>query len=642
MFFSKSNRFNLIYLFMITFIVISFVSRTVLLSYSYDHVSLSILDLLKVYGIGLFYDFVASTYYIIPFVVYLTLVPNKIFNTKWHKIISLSIFFGFIFSLVFNGFSEWFFWEEFGKRFNFIAVDYLIYTTEVINNILESYPIPLLVSIVLLLTAFIFFIYTKKTDALHSTFSDERGFMSRFKTAGVLLMLPVIFYFALYKQNITEASSNRYNIELSKNGFYSLFSAFRNNSLDYDEFYITQDEQQVLTRLRSAQTMKNASFTSDDLNNITRHITADGEEKKYNVMLIMIESMSAEYMGTYGSDRGLTPKLDQRINASLFFKNFYATGTRTVRGMEAVSLSIPPTPGRSIVKRPENADMASIGAIFKEKGYINKFIYGGQGYFDNMNEFFSHNGFGIVDRANMSDDEVSFENAWGVCDEDLFNKSMKEADLAYNEKKPFFNFIMTTSNHRPFTYPDGKIDVPSHEGRHGGVKYTDYAIDKFLKDAESKPWFDNTLFVIISDHNGGSAGAADLPVSRYLIPFFIYAPKIIEPKVVTKLSSQIDAIPTVMGLMNWSYDSKIYGNNILNNDFKEQAFIGNYQKLGLLRGDAITILSPNATAKRYKIAKQTLYDVTYKEVETVQKDLDDTITYYQSAAYLYKNNLYQK
>ena len=624
---------------MATFIVVSFVSRSVLLTYSYSHVALSFIDLLKVYSIGLFYDFVASSYYVIPFVIYLILVPNKVFNAKWHRYLSIGIFFGFVYGVVFNAFSEWFFWEEFGKRFNFIAVDYLVYTTEVINNILESYPVPLLLAVVFLLTAALFYFYHKKTMALQSTFNDEKGFKARLKQGGLLLLLPLLFFNLLDQQNLTSMSNNKYNAELSKNGLYSLFSAFRNNVLDYDEFYKTEDINTVLKDLRSLQSREKVTFTTDDINNITRHYSAEGKEQRYNVMLIMVESLSASYMGTYGNSKDLTPAMDKYIKESLFFDNLYATGTRTVRGMEAVTLSIPPTPGRSIVKRPNNHNLSSIGFVFEEKGYDNKFIYGGHGYFDNMNEFFSHNGFNIVDRNNFNDNEIKFANVWGVCDEDLFDKALKEADKSYIQNKPFFSFVMTTSNHRPFTFPKENMTQPERKGRDSGVNYTDYAIDRLLKDAAKKPWFDNTLFVVVADHNGGSSGEVDVPLFRYLIPAFIYAPKIIKPQVVSKLSSQIDLMPTIVSLMNWDYKSKFYGSSILDDDFVEQAFVGNYQKLGYYRDNRLTLLSPDATVKSLEIEKLGLEDVKYKEIPDNKEDIKNTITYYQSASYLYKNNL---
>ena len=620
--------------------MVSLILRSTLLLYSLSSLEATFFAISKLFLVGFFYDIVAYFYYIIPFVIYLYLIPTKIFNSKIHKIISLVVFFVVIYGVVFNGVSEWFFWEEFGKRFNFIAVDYLVYTHEVIKNIQESYPMPLLISVIFIVTAGIFFMIYKKSDAFRSIFSDSSSYRQRLPITLMLLAIPLISFYTMEKQNLsTTVSENRYNQELSKNGFYSLFSAFRNNELDYYEFYKTQDNRAVLLRYRDLTSGSNTKFVSKDLNNTLKYITTKGKEQRYNVMLVMIESLSASYMGLYGDKRNLTPHMDALAQKSLFFSNFFATGTRTVRGMEAVTISVPPTAGRSIIKRPDNHNMFGLGWIFKEKGYDNKFIYAGHGYFDNMNEYFSHNGFDIVDRVSFSKDEIRFANVWGVCDEDLFEKSIKEADLSYAKKQPFFSFVMTTSNHRPYTYPDGKIDIPSHSGRKGGVKYTDYAINKFLKNASIKPWFDNTLFVFVADHNGGSAGKSELPLYRYKIPFMIYAPKLIKPKTVTKLSSQIDLAPTLFAMMNWSYKSKFYGQDILSNTFRPRALIGNYQKLGLYQNNKLTILLPNKSIREFEVEELKLKSNRYKEIEPINDDVADTISYYQSASYFYKNHL---
>jgi len=614
------------------FISISFISRTILLLTDFIQVDMGIFSMLKLYGVGLFYDFVASVYYIIPLVIYLTVIPNRLFNTKIHKLIFLSFFFIATYLLIFNAVSEWFFWEEFGKRFNFIAVDYLVYTHEVIHNILESYPIPLLVSIIFIINSILFVLIVKKTSLFLWIFSSNQTFMQRAKIAVIFLLLPILFFNVLDKQNLSEISDNQYNNELAKNGFYSLFSAFRNNTLDYDKFYKTKETSIVMNHLNELE-----HFNDKHLKVLTNVAT---EELKYNVMLIMVESLSAEYMGVFGDDHNLTPHLDTLAQKSLFFDHLYATGTRTVRGMEAVTLSVPPTPGSSIVKRPDNHNMFSTGFIFKEKGYENKFIYAGHGYFDNMNDFFSNNGFNVVDRSDFEAEEISFANVWGVCDGDLFDKALKESDKSYTENKPFFNFIMTTSNHRPYTYPEGKIDIPSHTGRDGGVKYSDYAIHDFLEKAKSKPWFKNTIFVIIADHNGGSAGKSDLPLWRYKIPLIVYAPNIIEAKVIHKLSSQVDTMPTLFAMMKWKYESKFYGNDILDPKFKERAFIGTYQKLGLVKEKNLFVLEPNKSIRQYNITNETLRNEEYKETDTVSpKDELDTVTYYQSASYFYKNHL---
>ena len=627
--FKINNRFNLAVLLIFIFIFVSFITRTILLLKSISLVDIGPMDFIQLYLTGLFYDTVASLYYISPFVIYLALIPQKVFNSSIHKKIMYGVVFVQTYILIFNGFSEWFFWDEFGKRFNFIAVDYLVYTHEVINNILESYPIPLLLSVIFVLTTGIFMLL-KKYNLIENSFKEDITFSSRIKIATGLIVTLVFFFNILNEQSLSKISKNQYNNELAKDGFYSLFSAFRNNTLDYDEFYATNDIKTVFKQLK-----KEVGF--DDKTKLS--VIKQGKEKRYNVMLVMVESLSAEYMGIYGDKRGLTKHLDNLTKKSLFFNNLYATGTRTVRGMEAVTLSVPPTPGRSIVKRPDNHNMLSVGFMFKDRGYESKFIYAGHGYFDNMNDYFSNNGFDIVDRLSFKDDEITFSNVWGVCDEDLFNKAIKEADNSYKDKKPFFNFIMTTSNHRPYTYPDGKIDIPSHEGRDGGVKYTDFSINEFLENASKKPWFKDTIFIIIADHNGGSAGKQDLPLYRYKIPFIVYAPSIIKPQTVTKLASQIDAMPTLFSLMNWSYESKMYGKDILDKNFKQRALIGTYQKLGLVKDDKITILSPDKSVKTFKIIDKKLRSTKYKEMPTSKSQRDEAIMYFQSASYLYKHRL---
>ncbi len=592
---------------------------------NFDNIDLNILVLIKMFLIGFLYDIITTFYYFSPLTIYLLLIPTRVYNLKLHKIFLYVIATLIIFVMLFSGVSEYFFWEEFGKRFNFIAVDYLVYTHEVIKNIQESYPLVYILSIISILSFLIVFYFREKFFIEE----DNTTFGFRLKIAGIFLLVPIISFNLLDKQNLSHISNNIYNNELAKNGTYSLFSAFRHNELDYDLFYKTIDSKSAFENLRKLENFDNKK---------PKVINSKKREKRKNVILVMVESLSAKYMGIYGNNKHLTPHLDKLAKESLFFNNLFATGTRTVRGMEAVVLSIPPTPGRSIVKRPKNDTLDSIGKIFKENGYENKFIYAGHGYFDNMNNFFSKNGFNIIDRFNFNDDEITFSNVWGVCDEDLLNKTIKEADISYNQNRNFFSFVMTTSNHRPYTYPDNKIDIPSHTGRDGAVKYTDYAINEFLNKAKNRPWFKDTIFVIIADHNGGSAGKSSLPLYRYKIPLIVYAPHIIKPQIITKLSSQIDTMPTIFDILGFSYKAKFYGNNILDKNFIQRAFIGNYQKLGYVKNNHVNYLTPDKKAHSFIFSDLSLNNVKYEDNKITKKEEEDVITYYQSASYIYNNS----
>ena len=632
---SMRSRFHFIGITFWFFLAISAITRTVLLVKSIDVVSLSVMELLKIYIIGTFYDFISAGYLVIPFVIYLFLVPQKIFNHKFHRYLTYAFTYALLFGAVFLAFSEWFFWDEFSVRFNFIAVDYLIYTKEVIGNIKESYPMGLLFSAIAIISALLFY-FLYKTKRVDNLLKDNSTIKQRIKPTLVYLLIPIIS-FAQVTDSFSKFSTNQYNNELSKSGLYSLFGAFRNNTLDYNTFYLSEDEQNAISNLKESLTSKNSIFLNDD--GITRDIVNSGQEKDYNVVMIVVESLSGRFLESLGGDKGLTPNLDSLIKESMFFDNFYATGTRTIRGMESITLSVPPMPGRSIVKREDNYNMYSSGFIFRNKGYETKFIYGGYGYFDNMNEFFSNNGFSIVDRSNFSDEEDTFHTIWGVCDEDLLNKTLKEADTSYHAHKPFMSFVMTTSNHRPYDYPNGRIDIPSHTGRDGAIKYTDYAIGDFLKKAKDKPWFKNTIFVIVADHCATSAGKAELPLDKYHIPMIVYAPEVVKPQVIDKLSSQIDIMPTLFNLLNWSYKSKFYGRDILEESFEPRALVGTYQKLGLYKDNVLSVLSVGKKLNSYEVVEQDIFSTKYKEIATDSKTKDQILRYYESASYMQKKKL---
>jgi phosphoglycerol transferase MdoB-like AlkP superfamily enzyme len=463
------------------------------------------------------------------------LLPQKIFNHRKHQIFLAIIYFIFINIIIFSIFSEIVFFEEFNARFNFIAIDYLIYTTEVIANIAESYPMGFLLMIILGISWLIFYFSYRKIVQIKIV-----NFKNRLKFFAIILAILLIEFFVIDVTKIDKFFDNNYNKELSQNGIYQLFSAYRNNQIDYDKFYVVNDSTVAENRLRDLISKQEPSAKFVDNRGIERFISAqkNQKEQKYNIIFITMESLSADFMAHFGNQKNLTSNLDEISKKGLFFTNLKATGTRTVRGLEALTLAIPPTPGNSIVRRPNNENLFNIATPLKQRGYDAKFIYGGDGYFDNMNYFFANNGFETIDRPQFSKNEITFSNAWGVADEDLFDKTIAEADKSHAKGKNFLNFVMTTSNHRPFTYPDNKIDIPSKTNRDGAVKYSDYAIGQLIKKSQNKSWFNNTIFVFVADHCAGSAGNSDIPLWRYQIPAIFYAPKIIKPQITNQGSGK--------------------------------------------------------------------------------------------------------
>ncbi|MDA9555776.1 LTA synthase family protein, partial [Pelobium sp.] len=552
-----NKRFGAVFLLYLIIISIAFVTRVALLVKSSANFDWSLVNILGVFAIGLFYDTIMASYFCIPLVLYIWLMPTKFFKAKNHRFILYGFFILVLFLLLFNIVAEWVFWDEFSTRYNFIAVDYLVYTTEVIGNIWESYPVVKIILIILLLTAIVFY---RIKNHIKLTLGGEARFRKRTSVALLLLSIPLLSWFVVNNKG-KNFSKNQYAVELAGDGLYDFGAAFWNNELDYNKFYATIDQKKAFQIVRDLLKQDSVNFIKPS-GSIERTIINAPQKKNYNIVLISVESLSADYVGVYDSKFNITPNLDSLAKRGLRFSRLYSSGTRTVRGLEALSLSIPPTPGQSIVKRPNNENLFTLGNVLNKQGYISQYIYGGYGYFDNMNYFFGNNGYQVIDRNAIPKEQIHYENIWGVADEDLFTLSMKELDQNYKTGKPFFSHIMTVSNHRPFTYPEGRIDIPSHTNQEGAVKYTDYAIGKFIREASVKPWFKNTIFVIVADHCASSAGKTELPANRYHIPMIIYAPDIIKPQVYDKLTAQIDIVPTILGLLDVNYQSKFFGRDI--------------------------------------------------------------------------------
>lgn len=630
-----AHRFGPVAIVAVLVCAISFITRVFLLIKSWPSLELNPFSFIAIFLIGLFYDLVVSSFFAIPVALYCWLMKDSLYRKKWHRFFLFVLFFLISFILLLNAGAEITFWDEFSVRYNFIAVDYLIYTTEVLGNIWESYNIPLIATGVVLATVAVVFLVRKLIIASQQV---SMRFAKRSVFFFLFLCIPAAGYF-LVNNRFKNFSSNNYVNELGGNGIYEFGTAYWNNEIDYNRFYATQSDTANFRILKNMLQAPNATFINDSLS-IERIIKNNSAEKKWNVVLISVESFSGDYLKHFGNTENITPFLDSLIPHSLFFENFYASGTRTVRGLEALSLAIPPTPGQSIVRRPDNDDMFTMGNVLKTKGYDVNYIYGGNAFFDNMGKFFGSNGYTVLDKRDIPENMVHHTTAWGIDDEGAFEYTLLQCDKSFAKKNLFFNHIMTVSNHRPYTYPDGRINIPSAtQSVAGGVKYTDYAINKFLKDASTKPWFNNTLFVIVADHCSKSAGKTDLPVNRYHIPCFIYAPALVPPALEQRLTSQIDLAPTVLGMLNLNYTSRFLGYDIFKTPAgRERAFISTYQDMGYIHNGKLVILSPQKKIETFipnftsGAAAKTTPDPTL---------INEAIAWYQGANFLYKKGGYK-
>jgi phosphoglycerol transferase MdoB-like AlkP superfamily enzyme len=587
---------------------------------------------------GFINDLVESLYLFAPFALYILLVPDRWFRSTANRVILYGATAATIAGLIYLTAAEYFFFEEFDARFNIVAYDYLAYPTEVFIDIWDAYPVMKVLGVAVSLAALaVYFLRHSIKPGFHHVVRFRERLVA-FVPFALVLALAVTFYMT----NALSLSSNRVENELVQNGHSSFFRAARTSDIDYEAYYAHAKPAENLKLLEKQLAMDGAPFTQLAEGKINRlHAARPEGLGRLNVVVVSSESFGAEFSKLHGAEKDWTPNFDSFAKQGLWFSNTYASGTRTVRGLEAITSSFPPIPTVSILRRPGNQGIGSWGKVMNDLGYQSSFLYGGYGYFDDMNRFFSGNGFQVLDRTDIK--QVRFENIWGVADEDLFDLAIRHFGEQHKAGKPFFSIIMTTSNHKPFTFRPGLEQEgikPEGGGRQSGVRYADYALGYFLREAAKQPWFDDTIFVVVADHGARVYGKAEIPLETYEIPLMIYSPKHIAPRQVDKLMTQIDIAPTVLGLLGMEYEAPFFGIDALRErpDNSRIALFSHNHDVAILRDNQLVVLGLGKT-------HQTL---TYDPVAKIFRPRADDpelralgVAYFQTASDLFKTNRYK-
>jgi len=586
---------------------------------------------------GLLNDAVVALYLFLPLAAYTAFLPDTWYHARANRVVLAAGSWLTLFGLVFLAVAEFYFFEEFDARFNLVAFDYLAYPTEVAGDVWAEYPVVWVVVVAATLaSAGLWWIIriTRHREARPTAAWQRHNPLA-------LHALIALLAIALWSTDTLSLASNRVGNELVQNGLSSFVRAATTNEIDYHANYRSGDPAKNLALIAQELERGGGRLTHLAEGRLDRSFPARAEGLgRLNVVLVSSESFGAEFSRLYGSDRDLTPNFDRFAAKGLWFSNAYASGTRTVRGLEAFTSSIPPIPTVSILRRPGNEHVATWGAVMRSLGYQTSFLYGGYGYFDNMNYFFGSNGFDTIDRRSIPN--VRFENIWGVSDEDLFDRSLDYLDSLHAAGQPFFSIIMTTSNHKPFTFRSGleSIGIPAEGGgRAAGVRYADFALGQFLQKAAARAWFDDTIFVVAADHGARVYGAEQIPLKTYEIPLMMYAPKHIRPRRVQALMTQIDIAPTVLGLLGLPYEAPFFGQDALNTPPRSRVALFNHNHdVAIYRDGRIVVfgLRKSVDTYRYDPATDT-YSASPPDPALERLG----IAYFQTAYELFEQHRYQ-
>jgi phosphoglycerol transferase MdoB-like AlkP superfamily enzyme len=591
--------------------------------------------------VGFHADLYVSLLLSLPLLLWFALVPNRSFGRRWHRGMVTGCLFCFWLVEFFLVFTEFYFFEEFKSRFNTVAVDYLLYPHEVFINIWDAYPVATVLIICAMLSA-AWNLGARKLFAGMWQQSCSPG--SRWLHVAGVAALSALLTPTIHLKG-PRFSQQRLINELANNGALSFVSAFWTHHLDYAAFYRTMPRDEAYLRVRRLLAGPGKEFTGPP-DSIRRRVAGDSNRPRLNVVIILEESLGSEFFGL--ADRKgatLMPEMERLASEQgLFFTNVYASGNRTVRGFEGVLSSFPPLPGEAIVKRDLSQNVETIARILKRDGYATLFLYGGRGIFDSMRVFALDNGYDrFIEQKHFTD--PTFSTIWGVCDEDLFARAIMEFRELAKSDRPFLGTILTVSNHKPFTYPKGRIrENPDLRRREHAVKYADYALGRFFDAARKESFWTNTVFALVADHGARVYGSQSIPIRSYEIPFLIVGPAVVKKAAcLPHLGSALDVAPTILGLIGRPYDTMFFGRDLLKQAPGEgRVWLNHNRDIGMLAHRRLVVLGLRHSIEFYqgdpKAEEMTpLSNPTLSDEEL----LKDTMAVFQVADDLYIHQRYR-
>jgi phosphoglycerol transferase MdoB-like AlkP superfamily enzyme len=567
------------------------------LFFRYETAPVAPWNVLLAFAAGLYRDVIAALFLVLPALFWCFIIGNRLFASLVHRVWFRLVMTAFWAVQVFLLAAEFFFFDEFKSRFNPVAVDYLVYPREVFINIWDAYPVPAVVGGCIFIGAAWMWI----AGRLFKTMWTKPVWVgTRFLWfAGALIL-----FFGLSKTinlNPPQISGDRTLNEIANDGAVSFFAAAWTRNLDYPTFYKTLPRNEAYVRVRQMLSSTNATFTGGP-DDIARKISGDPARPKLNVVILLEESLGSEFWGSLGRKGGsLTPQMDTlATNEGLLFDNIYASGNRTVRGMEGVLSGFPPLPGDAIVHRDRSENVETIARVLKRDGYGTMFLYGGRSTFDNMKPYLVANGFDqIVDEKDFPN--PSFANVWGVADEDLYNGAIQQLRALSRTNRPFFATILSVSNHKPYTYPKGRIPEDPDGTREAAVKYSDWCLGQFFQAAKKEPFWSNTVFVVVADHGARVYGSQDIPIFSYEIPIVILGPAVVKkPERIHALGGSLDVSPTVLGLIGRPYETMFFGRDLLHDPPETfHALLNHNRDVGMFAQDRMVVLGLQKTVEFY-------------------------------------------
>lgn len=576
----------------------------------------------------------------LPALLSVLLFQNNAIGSIWRMILRIWLTLGSVF-ILFMEVATPNFIETFDLRPNRLFIEYLVHPKEVFTMLINGH----LVSVVCGLLAFIvsFILYWKL-----SAWATQNLRFPSWKMRPLLVLLVAAIVFVGGRSSLAHRGINPAMVAFSSdplvnslvlNSGYSVLYAVQQLK-DEDkssEQYGKMSVEEMLSIVKQSRNRAESDYISSEIPTLTEN-KASYQGKAKNIVIILEESLGAQFVGSLGG-KPLTPNLDKLSKEGWYFTNLYATGTRSVRGIEAVTTGFTPTPARAVVKLTKSQNnFFSIAELLKRQGYHTSFIYGGEKHFDNMASFFYGNGFQqIIDEKDYKNPK--FTATWGVSDEDLFDKANETFNELHQQGKPFFSLVFSSSNHDPFEFPDGKIELYEQpkQTRNNAAKYADYAVGHFFELAKKSAYWKDTVFLVIADHDSRAVGEHLVPIQHFHIPALLLGEHI-EPRADNRLVSQLDMPTTLLSVAGVSGQYPMIGYDLTQNIDPNRAFMQYDATQAMMKGKDVVVMRPNLPIEGFEYDKSTHGLTPKSQPEEFKKE---ALAHALLGGYLYKNQLYK-
>ena len=528
------------------------------------------------------------------------------------------------------------FFSQYDVRPNFKFVEYLEYPVEVFNMLIADFKLPLFIAFGMMALFAWWFMRKSKANFLNILQTPWIKRAIWFLPIALILFIGIRSSFGHRAANISDAmySSNRIVNEITKNSLYAVgYAIYANKHFASKtiKLYGKMDTTEALQRMQRV-----LHIQGNDLNSASAFARLEQTHfestKKKNLVIFLQESLGYQFVSPQ-----ITPELMKLRKEGLWFNEAYSNGTRSVRGIAGVTSGFLAVPGKGVVKRSKSqSNFFTFATLLKPLGYHTLFLYGGEARFDNMRSWFLGNGFDeIIEQKDFQN--PAYVATWGASDEDLVKKGNATFSKLYAQGKPFAALMFSSSNHSPFDIPSGRINEVKKGVNcvENAVKYADYAIGAFFKEAKKLPYYKDTIFVVIADHNIRVYGDDVVPVNMFHIPALILGEDI-APKVYQQLASQPDVLATALDYLGKDFHYPILGKSIFS-DTKANVNLMQFNDNYALRvGNKVAVVRPRHVAQTFKYEKQHLVEIAHDNA--LEKN---ALAFVIGLNYLYDKQLYR-